>query len=318
MKTIIVYHADCVDGAMAAAVVYRSLKAAGHEDTDIDMVPAVYQKPMADFLTGKVITGSVVFIVDFSFSPKETADLIETVKPAGKVVVLDHHKTTIEKFAEWGVKATDFFMYKDKGIELFLDLNHSGAALAWRYFHSSGNPPQLVQYVEDYDLWRHKLDGSKAVHAYLTSLGVDVGAYVHLLDEFEAEKKLTIEEAYGRPGVMDVIRLEGFAILRANKQQMDLIMKSFESVVLDDKVVCAVNSPVHQSELGERLAMESSCGLGVVWYWGGYKYNVSLRSAPKDGKEPVDCASLAAQWGGGGHKQAAGFTCDALPWEQKD
>jgi len=41
------------------------------------------------------------------------------------------------------------------------------------------------------------------------------------------------------------------------------------------------------------------------------KYRVSLYST----KEEVDCGAIAKALGGGGHKGAAGFICDKLPWE---
>lgn len=42
------------------------------------------------------------------------------------------------------------------------------------------------------------------------------------------------------------------------------------------------------------------------------KYRVSLYST----KEEVDCGAIAKALGGGGHKGAAGFICDELPWEK--
>jgi oligoribonuclease NrnB/cAMP/cGMP phosphodiesterase (DHH superfamily) len=32
-----------------------------------------------------------------------------------------------------------------------------------------------------------------------------------------------------------------------------------------------------------------------------------------EGKD-IDLSIVAKQWGGGGHKNACGFTCDELPW----
>lgn len=41
------------------------------------------------------------------------------------------------------------------------------------------------------------------------------------------------------------------------------------------------------------------------------KWKVSLYST----KPEIDCGAIAKTFGGGGHKQAAGFVCDRLPWE---
>ena len=42
-----------------------------------------------------------------------------------------------------------------------------------------------------------------------------------------------------------------------------------------------------------------------------HKWNVSLYST----KEHVDCGAVAKSFGGGGHKGAAGFQCEELPFE---
>ncbi|MFQ3615868.1 MAG: hypothetical protein SNJ57_09305 [Cyanobacteriota bacterium] len=43
-----------------------------------------------------------------------------------------------------------------------LDLDRSGAAIAWEHFHND-DVPDLIRYVEDRDLWRWKLPDSEAV-----------------------------------------------------------------------------------------------------------------------------------------------------------
>ena len=43
------------------------------------------------------------------------------------------------------------------------------------------------------------------------------------------------------------------------------------------------------------------------------KWRVGLYST----KPGVDCGAIAKSLGGGGHKGAAGFLCDELPWEAK-
>ena len=43
------------------------------------------------------------------------------------------------------------------------------------------------------------------------------------------------------------------------------------------------------------------------------KWKVSLYST----KPEIDCGAICKTFGGGGHKQAAGFVCDKLPWEAR-
>jgi nanoRNase/pAp phosphatase (c-di-AMP/oligoRNAs hydrolase) len=57
------------------------------------------------------------------------------------------------------------------------------------------------------------------------------------------------------------------------------------------------------SRVGHLLA-EISGSYGATWYLTGGTVNVSLRSA---GESCFDVSELAAAYGGGGHKTAAGF-----------
>ena len=69
----------------------------------------------------------------------------------------------------------------------------------------------------------------------------------------------------------------------------------------------AINAPAeYASEVGNLLATRSGT-FGAVWsYWGGGKYQVSLRSNGN-----FDVSTIAKYFGGGGHKNAAGFIINA-------
>lgn len=65
----------------------------------------------------------------------------------------------------------------------------------------------------------------------------------------------------------------------------------------------AVNTNVHMSEVGHELANQSG-SYGLVWYLGSDNMaKVSLRS-----NGDYDVSAIAKQFGGGGHKNAAGFS----------
>ncbi len=97
MKNVIIYHSPhCPDGIMAAAIAFRALKARGEE---AELVPASYERPLEEFVLAERVSGAMVYILDFSFSPEDTDRLLAMVGPHGKVVVCDHHKTAVEKFA---------------------------------------------------------------------------------------------------------------------------------------------------------------------------------------------------------------------------
>jgi nanoRNase/pAp phosphatase (c-di-AMP/oligoRNAs hydrolase) len=68
----------------------------------------------------------------------------------------------------------------------------------------------------------------------------------------------------------------------------------------------AINAPAeYASDIGSLLAIKSGT-YGAVWtYWGAGKYQVSLRSVGD-----FDVSKIAKYYGGGGHRNAAGFIVD--------
>ena len=70
---------------------------------------------------------------------------------AGSTRVLDHHATAAEDLA---------------GLPFVtIDLDRSGAVLAWEHFHPGRPVPLLLRYVQDRDLWRWALPRSREVNA---------------------------------------------------------------------------------------------------------------------------------------------------------
>jgi len=68
-----------------------------------------------------------------------------------------------------------------------------------------------------------------------------------------------------------------------------------------------VNAPgKFASEAGNVLAHRCN-GAACVWYSDGHELKISLRSVPD-----VDVSEIASAFGGGGHKNAAGFRAGLL------
>lgn len=244
--------------------------------------------------------GSSVYIVDFSLSPEEITTLAKT---SHKIVILDHHKTAIDKFKG--------FLCPDN-VFLYFDENHSGAAITWHYFHGKDkHVPTIVQHVEDYDLWKHELPNSKAVHAYLRSIEMTPEVYRSHLEALLAP--------IPGPDMWNSILVEGRAIYRANRQQAKNLTDKPELVTLNPSnlLALAVNAPLHQDDIGEMLAGQSKSGVGAVWYWRDGKYKVSLRSRSVEGRPAMDVQAIAKCYGGSGHHSAASFSCEELPWRQE-
>ena len=73
----------------------------------------------------------------------------------------------------------------------------------------------------------------------------------------------------------------------------------------------AVNSPHHRSHIGHELAKRAAFGrpIGVVYRVSGTQVDASIYSIGD-----VDVSAVAERFGGGGHRNASGFTVSLRRW----
>jgi len=273
---LVIYHAGCWDGYCAAWLFRKAFP-------DCERIAIQYGQDRP------YVGDRDVVVVDFSW-PRDV--LLEMNKEANSLVVLDHHKS-----AEAELNGLYFCTFAD---------DKSGARLAWEYLSSSIAPswcsfidnyastgvPWLVNYIEDRDLWRFALPNSREINAALRTYP--------LKDE-------VWDEIYNR-GLTEwrTLIAEGTAIRRSELQLVEQHVRHAVETELDGHTVKIVNATCLVSEIAGELAKDRP--FGVVWFEtknGDRIY--SLRST----KSGIDVSELAKKFGGGGHKNAAGFTIPA-------
>ncbi len=282
MNTLILYHANCNDGFCAAWVANMVF------GDEAEYLPVNYGQPAPD------VAGREVYILDFSY---KRPVMIELTQRAKKLVCLDHHKTAAEELA--GLSAGS-----DEGLIRF-DMDKSGGRLAWEYFWRtrwSNEPcvgvliggklcnektaPWLVDYTEDRDLWRWKLPTSREINAALASY----------------PREFTCWDLLSEANRRDLLGGEGAAILRYQQQVVDGQCANAKEIDLAGHKVLSVNATVLISEIAGQLAKDRP--FGATWFERADGKRVwSLRS--RDGG--IDVSEVAKQFGGGGHRNAAGF-----------
>jgi len=262
---VVIYHANCYDGFTAAWV-------AKMDSPDARFVPAKYGDVPPD------VDGARVLICDFSY-PRDV--LIAMNESAASLLVLDHHKTAAEDLA-----GLDFAVF---------DMDRSGAGLTWDTIYPGQPRPPIVSHVEDRDLWRFKLEHTKAVHAAMTAMPMMFECWQYLAS---------------RP-VLE-LAAEGQAVLRFTQLCASKFATRAKVVSLGGHRVWAVNVPVEfVSETAEVLKKREPHLPVLGWSWDGEAgdFYCSLRSRD-DGP---DVSEIAREFGGGGHEHAAGFRCDIVP-----
>lgn len=271
MKPLVLYHGSCVDGFTAAWAAWRRFK-----DT-ADYKAVQYGQDPPD-----VTEYDVVYILDFSYP----IDVLEKMQRGTKgeyftnVYVLDHHKSAEEQL-------------KDFPGAIF-DMTHSGAYLAWQRFQPEYEVPALVRYVEDRDLWKWELPHSREISAAIASYLFEFDVW----DELDVRLEAFINNRH-------YLVQEGDAILRYQKQQIGRICSHVDlhGYIGGHRKIPTVNSCVLQSEVGEELLRRYPEAPFVgVYYMDNNKIRWSLRS-----RGDFDVSEIAKQYGGGGHRAAAGF-----------
>ena len=274
MKNIVVlYHADCPDGFSGAWAAWKKL------GNKADYIAQDRKTPLP-----KLVNKEIYFI---DYAPRSARIVADLVKKNRRVVIIDHHLT-----AKPVVKSASGYLF---------DLGHSGAVLAWSYFHRKKPLSKLLKYIEDRDLWRWRLPQGRAVTNYIDLFDFSFKNWDHFAVELEDDKKFK------------KIIEKGKTISDYRQKIIKDMMGVAELVEFAGYRVLAVNAPSFlDSDLGHALVKKLP-PLGIVWR----RESGSINRFSLRGNGKINLAELAKKFGGGGHKDAAGFILPAnkpLPW----
>lgn len=218
------------------------------------------------------VTGKDVVMVDFSY---KRPVLLEMAAKANSILILDHHKSAAEDLIDLPANVIAKF-----------DMEHSGAMLTWNHFFPDQTPPPLLLHIEDRDLWRFALQNTRQIQANVFSYPYD----------FQVWDKLMATE-------LSTLVAEGEAIERKHfKDINELLNVTVREMIIGGYTVPVANLPyTFSSDAGHKLAKGKPF---AACYWDTSKGRIfSLRS----NDEGVDVSEIAKQYGGGGHRNAAGF-----------
>jgi len=293
---VILYHGSCFDGFGGAWAAWK------HFGDKASYIALHRQNPPPLYLKNKTL-----YFIDFVYSPALTKKFIAQNK---RVTAIDHHVS-----GEKATRTTEKSLYA---------LHHSGAVLAWKYFHpirrrsphggrsrASGRAasngmnhskpvPRLLRHIEDQDLWKFCVPHTKEVAQVLALREFEFRAWDRFMKELENSKKRR------------ALIKNGALLLKYHDELVGRLMPNAERVCFEGYTAYALNSPDFISEAGNLLAKKLP-PIAIIWNRSKGSVRVSLRS---DGS--VNVAKIAEKYGGGGHKAAAGFVVKSekkLPWK---
>jgi oligoribonuclease NrnB/cAMP/cGMP phosphodiesterase (DHH superfamily) len=270
---IVMFHNSCPDGWAAAYT--AKLK-----------YPEAQLIALDHGLSEAQVTGIIsacanldVLMVDFSFRTREQNDTLS--QTAKSFLILDHHKT-----AQAVLDGASYSTF---------DMNRSGAGLTWDYLFGkdSGNDgqerPWFISYIEDRDLWKFSLPKSKEVSSFIMT-------FPHETQAWDEMAKTDLRDAItsGEAIQLQINHYVREVVKQSQRGHLNILDKHF--------TVAVVNVPyLNTSEVGDALARSVDISLGWFERSDGM-IQFSLRSFGN-----VDVSEVAKQFGGGGHKNAAGF-----------
>lgn len=277
MTTLIIYHSypdnvPCPDGIAAAWVAkkkYPDAKIQGCVYGDLE--PVVFE-------SDKLI------VVDFSFPKK----LIREWNRLGiETHIIDHHKTALDDLSGFTESALSKFTF---------DMNECGASLTWKTLFPDKPMPVFLEFIKDRDLWDFKYPETNAIHSAMGFMG-------RTFELFDLLEKCSRDE------VIAILRPLGDKLLEPRTKAIEKACDRYEyGVIAGCEFIPFVSVRKEEeyliSDICQKLYTDKPDAYFVACVTESNKW--SLRSN-KHGNN-TDVGSICKLMGGGGHRNAGGFT----------
>lgn len=265
---IVFYHANCMDGLGSVAIFtkYFSPK---------EVIPVKhYEKLNIDYINKNIL------FLDFCY-PKEY--MIKLIK-SNNIMIVDHHKTAI--FMKELLPLNQQYIY----------MNKCATMLMWNIINPKIEPPIIVKYINDRDLWLNEMPDYQYVFDGMTMLNLTI----------ESMQKLIFEDSQ-----LDSIKHIG-KIVNDNKMDNINFIKNnmyIRDYFFEGKKYKAgyINCPIYSSDIGSFLNENDNIDFVAIFYYNGKQTIFSLR-----GKDKIDLSKVAKHYNGGGHFNASGCSIDGL------
>lgn len=271
----VIYHKGCADGMGSALAVHAFM-------ISQDLTHNISYIPVYPGTEPPNLTEQNILICDVSFSFESMSRLINNNT---SLLVIDHHLTNKNDLE-----------YLDEKYKIF-DMNHSAAYLTWKYLFGEDNDvPLLIEYIQDRDIWTNQLPYINEFVAWFYSpvVSIDIETYSLYIDN---------------DVFMNQLKTIGKSFYDLQKSQIkQLVSKpTLQYLLIESRIylVASINSPIHISDLGNKLMKEyPMIDFSMIYRYNGIENTsaFSLRSTD----DHTDVSRIAKIFKGGGHRNASG------------
>lgn len=269
---ICIYHKSDLDGICSAAIVKKFIP-------DCQLIGTDYDDDFALCMTQEM-KNTNIYVVDFSFP---ISIMYQMQYYANNLIWIDHHISAMtdaekEKFVCRGIRL----------------VGKAACELTWEWF-SHEMIPHAVYLLGRYDVWDLS---PRVINFQLGMKSLPDMSPIHEIwnDLLQADSDTVINR----------LKRAGSTIHRYLAVQEKRILDSVFEITFEGLRTIAANTPQTQNLDLAYYPHKHDLMLSFIYRNG--QWNVSLRCK----KPEVDCASIAKKYGGGGHRQAAGFQTKTL------
>lgn len=278
-NTLVLYHANCMDGFGSAWAYHTTHKFADSYKDKVKYIPVDYTLTVLDIekdLDLATLKAIDLIMLDYSMSPELVTALCEDFR---SVTIIDHHEKAIHNLAA--------IENKPSNLTLHTDTSHSGCVLTYQFYSRAAVPEGLLL-IENRDLWRFPDGNTKAFHAAMMLVPRDFEVWDNYMTNTT---------------VMGTAINEGLMLLRGEKALVkNIIVNSFVSII-HNRYAYFCNCPLTlMSEAGNTILNNGVADIAVLFHVGKDKVKFSIRT-----NDNANAQEIAADYGGGGHPKAAGF-----------
>lgn len=298
---VIVYHADCLDGAASAWVVAKSKRLDKAPQRAAAYIPYGHHDaaPSESAILAALQDRTAVYFVDVA-PERAFLDILMNDTRVSSVRILDHHASAAEKLK--GYPRTD---------RLDIDIDparSSAAAMVWQRLLAAEAAPDILRMVD-------KMDGSakglKTLDDFAAAAHIDthdIGTIAAAFDALQSLAAMTFAQ----------MAQAGGPLVTAEDKKIDRLLTTAQFVSLQlAEGAGAVSVPIvqaHPAEYGRRIStrlveLGKNHGVGVALAWARQDngaVSVSIRSdGEPDASKIAGFLAASMNIGGGGHADAA-------------
>lgn len=309
MKIVCIYHSIDLDGWMSAAVVkhwWNNMPEIKSSDDTITFIGYNYGEPSPN-----LSEYSKVIMCDISFPKNEMEKIANSGIGVSNFIWIDHHISAIKDMSE------THFAKTANGLR---NTKYAACELTWQYFFPNDTMPEIVRLLGRYDCFGHKgtdeerivLEFQYGARQCITSYE---DAYLHLVYNIRNDLADTLELDYKTSIWKNGKTIYAYLCTDAKQSYKNGFTIHFDEIVLDDngfpncrqrqKFICINKERFNPINFGINYHADGYDGAACFHYADG-KWKFSIYN--DDGV--ADCSIIAKQFGGGGHKGAAGFIVD--------